>query len=274
MKYWAHLADWRWLPGSSGADCQVLLVRPAVVHHTVGVGVAEALHHSVHHEEGDDGEAGREAFPDDAGVAVPGLEGVRQEMHQSVAHQGSHGQRDEELEGGVLVRAPQEGDDAHRDEAHQGDDGYGGEPGQPGGVRYRPQPSQGPPGPPANRGRTRLSLLLQTVLAPVVCRVGPRLRVVVMICAVLLTGQGAGGQSQQHQAGQQQSAGWPHGGGGGGGDGDGEVFTDRVPSINWATPVRNSQEYAEQSRAIAHRGEEFQLTSSVQSQSAPASICE
>ena len=98
-----HLANWGRLPGSSGADGEVLLVRPAVVPHGVGVGVAEALHDAVHHKEGDDGEAGREAFPDDAGVAVAGLEGVRQEMHQSVAHQSSHGQRDEELEGGVLV---------------------------------------------------------------------------------------------------------------------------------------------------------------------------
>ena len=187
MKYWAHLADWRWLPGSSGADCQVLLVRPAVVHHTVGVGVAEALHHSVHHEEGDDGEAGREAFPDDAGVAVPGLEGVRQEMHQSVAHQGSHGQRDEELEGGVLVRSSQHGDDADCEEAHYRDQGYGGEAGQPGGVRDGTQ--SGPQL--AHSGRTphRLLLLLQAVLVVmsqcVVLLVV--LMVVMVMCTVVLT---------------------------------------------------------------------------------------
>ena len=167
-----------------------------MVPHGVGVGVAEALHDAVHHKEGDDGEAGREAFPDDAGVAMPRVEGVRQEVHQGVTHQGSHGQRDEELEGGVLVGSSQQGDDAHREEAHQGDDGDGGEGRQPGGLRYRPQ--SGPQEAPR----------LQTVMVLVVVRVRVsqcRVVMVVLLCAVLITGHSAGEQNQPDQAGQQDA---------------------------------------------------------------------
>merc|ERR1719481_1292153 len=62
------LTHWRGLPGRPGAHRQVFRLGPAV-----GVGVAETLKDPVHHEEGNDGEAGREPFPDDAGGAVSGL---------------------------------------------------------------------------------------------------------------------------------------------------------------------------------------------------------
>ena len=135
-----HLADWRGLPGGPGAHRQVLLVRPAVAPRGVGVGVAEPLQDSVHRKESNDGEAGREPFPDDGGGAVAGLQGVRQEVHQGVPHQGAHGQGHEQLEGGLLVSSRQHGDDSDCEETHQRDDGDGGEGGQPRGGGDGAQP--------------------------------------------------------------------------------------------------------------------------------------
>ena len=195
-----HLTHWRGLPGRPGADREVLRLRPAV-----GVGVAEALKDPVHHEEGNDGEAGREPFPDDAGGAVSGLKSVREQVHQGVSDQGPHGQRDEQLEKGVLVATFQHRDDADCDQPHQRDDGDGGEAGQPGGGGDGAQPG--------HQG----FLLPDVVMVMTLTAVCWLLVVVVVVGGAAFTGQSAGGECEPDQAGQEYLC-WPHGGGGGGGE--------------------------------------------------------